>query len=115
MSARPEAAFVLLVLQSLFWFIAGVSAVPFGIAGERSMFALALVSFLVALGGTFVALGLVWRRRWARRVALGLEGLCIAGALILFAIPIGANHGLVAWMVNLALPVAVVVLLRKTP
>ena len=113
MSSRPEGAFVLLLLQSMFWFVAGVSAVPFGIAGERSMFGLALASMLLALGTALVAIGLLWRKQLARRVALVLESVCIAGTLILFAVPIGANHGLVAWMVNLGLPVAVVVLLRK--
>jgi hypothetical protein len=33
--------------------------------------------------------------------------------LILLLLPIGANHGPVSLMVNLALPVAVIVLLRK--
>ncbi len=104
---------MLLLLQSLFWAMAGISAVPFGIAGEASMFGLALVSMMLALATTFVGIGLLWRRRWARRTVLILECFCILGALILFAIPIGANHGLVAWLVNLGLPIAVFALLRK--
>jgi hypothetical protein len=37
----------------------------------------------------------------------------IAGSLLLLAVPIGANHGPVALMTNVALPIALIVLLRK--
>jgi hypothetical protein len=36
---------------------------------------------------------------------------CLAGSALLLALPIGANHGPVALMVNVALPAAVVWLL----
>jgi hypothetical protein len=47
--------------------------------------------------------------------ALGvrLEITCLAGSLLLLVLPIGANHGPVAWMTNVALPIALIVLLRK--
>ena len=38
---------------------------------------------------------------------------CLAGSLLLLAVPIGANHGPVAWMTNVALPIGLIVLLRK--
>jgi hypothetical protein len=37
----------------------------------------------------------------------------VAGALLRLALPIGANHGLVAWLANVGLPVAVIALLLK--
>jgi hypothetical protein len=42
-----------------------------------------------------------------------LEIACLVGSLLLLALPIGANHGPVAWMTNVLLPVALIVLLRK--
>jgi CheY-like chemotaxis protein len=33
--------------------------------------------------------------------------------MLLLVVPIGANHGPVAWMTNVALPIALIVLLRK--
>jgi hypothetical protein len=35
------------------------------------------------------------------------------GSLLLLALPIGANHGPVALMTNVVLPIALVLLLRK--
>ena len=112
-SARPEAAFVLLLLQALFWTSAGISAIPFAIAGEVFMLALGMASLLLGLGTCLVGIGMLWRRRWARRLTIGLEALCLAGSLLLLALPVGANHGLVSWMVNVGLPAAVIVLVRK--
>jgi hypothetical protein len=112
-SSRPEAAFVLLLLQALFWAIAGISAIPFALGGERSMLGLGLASLLLALGTCLVAIAIVWRRPWARRVAIALECLSLLGAFLLLALPIGANHGLVSWLVNVGLPVAVIALLRR--
>src|SRR5712692_7904475 len=43
-TSRPEGAFVLLLLQSIFWMVAGLSAVPFGLAGELHMAALGLIT-----------------------------------------------------------------------
>jgi hypothetical protein len=42
-----------------------------------------------------------------------MEIICLVGSVILLVLPIGANHGPVALMTNVALPLAVVVLLRK--
>lgn len=112
-SSKPEAAFVLLLLQALSWMAAGISAIPFAIAGELFMLALAVATLLLALGVCMVAIGILWRRRWARRLGVGLEVLCLAGSLVLMALPVGANHGLVAWMVNVVLPASLILLLRK--
>jgi hypothetical protein len=110
-SSRPEGAFVLLLLQSIFWMVAGLSALPFGLAGELHMAALGLVTLILALGTCLVAIGVLWRRRWARRVALTLEVVCTIGSALQLLLPIGANRGPVALLVDVALPVAVVVLL----
>jgi hypothetical protein len=112
-SSRPEAALVLLLMQALLWAIAGISALPFAIAGEVFMLGLGLASLLLALGTCLLAIGILWRRNRARRWAMRLEIACLAGSLLLLALPIGANHGPVAWMTNVALPVALIVLLRK--
>lgn len=112
-SSRPEAAFVLLLMQSLLWAIAGISAIPFALAGEVFMVGLGIASLLLALCTCLLAIGILWRRNRARRWAIRLEITCAVGSLLLLALPIGANHGPVAWMTNVALPVALIVLLRK--
>jgi hypothetical protein len=115
-SSRPEAAFVLLLLQSIFWMVAGLSALPFALAGEIHMIGLGLVSLLLALFVCLVGIGILWRRRWARRTALVLEIICLVGSGLVLLLPIGANRGPVSLMVNIALPVAMIWLLwgRKT-
>src|SRR5229473_5698400 len=112
MNSRPEAAFVLLLLQSMFWTIAGISAIPFAIAGETFMLGLGLASLLLALFTTMLGIGLLWRRRYARRWVLGMETVCLIGSLLLLVLPIGANHGPVSLMANVGLPLAVILLLR---
>ena len=112
-SARPEAAFVLLLMQSLFWLIAGISAVPFALGGEVYMAALAVVTMLLALGTLLLGIGVLWRRRRARGWAIALEVVCLVGTALLFAVPLGANRGLVSVLVNVALPIAVIALLGK--
>ncbi|TMC80358.1 MAG: hypothetical protein E6J06_14820 [Chloroflexi bacterium] len=113
MSSRPEAAFVLLLMQSIFWLIAGVSAAPFALAGEIFMAGLALATLLLALGTCICAIAVLWRRRWARVVVIALEVTCLFGSAVLLLIPLGFNRGLVSILVNVAVPVAVLVLLRK--
>jgi hypothetical protein len=113
-SSRPEAAFVLLLIQSLCWMIAGIAAAPFALAGEIFMAALAGATLLLALATCLVAIGVVWRRRRARTVAIVLEVVCLLGSALLLLIPIGANRGPVSLMVNIALPVAVILLLRRS-
>jgi hypothetical protein len=110
-SSRPEGAFVLLLLQSIFWMVAGLSSLPFGLAGELHMAALGVVTLMFALATCLVGIGVLWRRRWARRVALTLEVVCIIGSALQLLLPIGANRGPVALLVDVALPVAVVWLL----
>jgi hypothetical protein len=115
-TSRPEGAFVLLLLQAIFWGVAGLSALPFGLAGELHMAALGLVTLMFALVTCLVGIGVLWRRRWARRVALTLEVLCVIGSALQLLLPIGANRGPVALLVDVALPVAAVWLLwgKKT-
>ncbi|HKW58681.1 MAG TPA: hypothetical protein VJR46_02885 [Candidatus Dormibacteraeota bacterium] len=104
---------MLLLLQSLFWLIAGISAVPFVFGGEVHMAALAVATMLLALGTLLIAIGVLWRRRRARGWAIGLEVVCLVGTALLFALPLGANRGLVSLLVNVALPVAVITLLSN--
>jgi hypothetical protein len=115
-TSRPEGVFVLLLLQSILWMVAGLSAVPFGLAGELHMAALGLVTLMFALVTCLIGIGVLWRRQWARRVALTLEVVCIIGSALQLLLPIGANRGPVALLVDVALPVAVVWLLwgKKT-
>ena len=110
-TSRPEAVFVLLLLQSIFWMVAGLSALPFALAGEIHMIGLGLVSLLLALFVCLVGIGVLWRRRWARRTALVLEILCLVGSALVLVLPIGANRGPVALLVNVALPMAAMWLL----
>ena len=112
-TSRPEAAFVLLLMQSVFWLIAGVSAAPFALAGEVWMGALSLVTMLLALGTVICGIGVLWRRRRARAFAIALEVVCLFGSAVLFLLPIGFNRGLVSTLVNAVVPIAVIVLLRK--
>jgi hypothetical protein len=93
---------------------AGMSAIPFAIAGETAMAALGVATLLLAVGTCLIGIGVLWGRRWARRTAMILEAFCLAGSLLLLALPVGANHGLVAWMVNVGLPIALLVVLRKS-
>jgi len=104
---------VLLLMQSLFWLIAGISAVPFVLGGEVFMGALALATMLLALATLLLGVGVLWRRHRARGWAIALEVVCLAGTAILLLLPIGFNSGVVSVMVNVAVPVAVIVLLRK--
>ncbi len=104
---------MILLMQAIAWAIAGLSAMPFAIAGEPAMLVLGLATLLFALGAAFVAIGVLWRRRWARRIALALEVLCLGGSLLLLLVPIGANRGPVGLLTNVAVPLAVIVLLRK--
>ena len=112
-SSRPEATFVLLLMQSLFWLIAGISAAPFALAGEVFMAGLSVATLLLALGTCLVGLGVLWRRRWARGWAMAIEVTCLFGTAILLALPLGFNRGPVSILVNIALPVAVILLVRK--
>ena len=105
---------MLLLVQSLCWMIAGISAAPFALAGEVSMAGLAAATLLLALATCLVAIGVVWRRKRARRITIGLDVVCLLGSSLLLLLPIGANNGPVSLMVNIGLPVAVIVLLRKS-
>ena len=104
---------MLLLLQSLSWLIAGLSAAPLVPAGEVHMAGLALASLLLALATCLVALGVLWRSRWARGWALTIEIVCLFGAAVQLALPIGFNRGPVSLLVNVVLPIAVILLTRK--
>jgi hypothetical protein len=110
-TSRPEGVFVLLVLQSTFWIVAGLSALPFALAGEIHMAGLGLASLLLAMLVCLLGIGVLWRRRWARRTAIVFEVVTVIGSALSLLVPIGANHGPVALLVDLALPVAVIWLL----
>jgi len=100
-------------MQSLLWAIAGISAMPFALAGEVFMVGLGMASLLLALATCLLAIGILWRRNRARRWAMRLEIACLVGSLVLLVVPIGANHGPVSLMTNIALPIALIALLRK--
>ena len=110
-SSRPEAAFVLMLMQATFWIAAGLSSLPFVLAGEPYMLVLAGFTYGLAALTIGLAIGAVMRRRRARRWILVLESVCLGGALLQQVLPIGANHGSVALLVNIALPAAVIILL----
>jgi hypothetical protein len=111
-SSRPEAAFVLLTMQATFWLAAGISGLPFVLGGELYMVVLAAASAALAATTMALAIGLVRRSRAARRWTLVLESLCLGGSSLLLVLPIGANHGPVALLVNLILPGAIIFLIR---
>ena len=100
-------------MQSLFWLIAGISAAPFALAGEVFMAALSVATLLLALGTCLVGLGVLWRRRWARGWAIAIEAVCLFGTAILLLLPLGFNRGPVSLLVNVVLPVAVILLVRR--
>ena len=104
---------MLLLMQSLFWLIAGISAAPFVLGGEIFMAGLALASMLFAVGTFLCAVGILWRRRRARAFAIALEVTCLFGSAVLLLLPIGFNRGVVSILVNVLVPIAVIVLLRK--
>ncbi len=112
-TSRPEAAFVLMLMQATFWVAAALSALPFVLGGEVFMPALSVATLGLAAGAVGLAIGVVYRRPGARRWTLALESLCVAGGLAEQLLPIGANHGSVALLVNIVLPAAVVVLLAR--
>ncbi len=111
-TSRPEGAFVLMLMQSTFWVTAGISAFPFVLAGEVYMAALGAASLVLACVASVLAIGLVRRWRRSRRWAIALEAACLVSSGLLLAVPIGSNHGPVSLMVNIALPLAVIWLLR---
>ena len=109
-SSRPEAAFVLMLMQATFWIAAGLSSLPFVLAGEPYLLVLAGLTYGLAALTIGLAIGAVMRRRGARRWILALESLCLLGAILQQVLPIGANHGSVSLLVNVALPATVIIL-----
>ena len=111
-TSRPEAAFVLLLMQATFWLLAGISALPFVLGGEPYMLLLAGFSFALAALAVGSGIAMVRRRRWARRAVLVLEWICLAGSLLQLVLPIGANRGPVSLLVNVVVPASVILLVR---
>ncbi len=65
---------------------------------------LAVLTFVVARG--------VRRyHRWARRIAIVLEGLVVLGSTLLLLLPVDAMRGPVPLLINLVLPAAVLAIL----
>ena len=106
---------MLMLLQGVFWLIAGISALPFAVAGERFMAALGLATIMLALATFLLGVGILRRSPRARALTIALEVISLFGTGVLVLLPIGFNHGLVSLLVNAALPLAVIVLLRKEP
>lgn len=111
-TSRPEAAFVLLLLQATFWAGTALSAFPFALAGELFMIALGFATLMLAMSAVLLGAGLIRRRPRARSWTVRLEAVCVIGYVLALAIPIGTNHGPVAVTVNAVLPLAVILLVR---
>ena len=110
-TSRPEIVFVVLLMQATFWAAAGVSGLPFVLAGEVFMIGLAIASFALAVGTIALAIGIVRRRRRARKLAMIMESVCLGAEALALLLPLGANRGPVALLVNIAVPAAVLLLL----
>ena len=106
MSSRPEMAAVLLLVQASTWVLAGLGAAVITL-GEPAMAVPAMLTAALVACCLLLAAGLVGRRGWARAWTIALEWTCLTGSLLLLILPIGAPHGLVAVLVDVGLPVAV--------
>jgi hypothetical protein len=103
-------AVVLLLVQASTWALAALSALPLAL-GQPGMLVLAALTGALISCSLLLAAGLAYRRRWARGWTIALEWICLAGSLLLLVLPVGAPHGLVALMVNVGLPAALLGLL----
>ncbi|HEY8736139.1 MAG TPA: hypothetical protein VIO62_03745 [Candidatus Dormibacteraeota bacterium] len=105
-----DIAEVLLVLQGSLLLVTALGTVPFAVVEPGLRVATPLTLALAVL--TFVvARGIRRDRRWARRVALLLEGLVALGSALLWLLPVGAMRGPVPLLINLVLPAAVLAIL----
>src|SRR5258706_13603967 len=109
-TSRPEAAFVFLLMQATFWFLAGISALPFVLGGEVYMILLATFSFALAGFTVWSGMAVVPRHTSAPRAVLVLGWICLSGSALMFLLPVGANPVPVSRLVAVLLPVAVVLL-----
>src|SRR5438094_10544813 len=96
----------MLLMQALFWLIAGISALPFALGGEVFMAALGVVTMLLALATLMLAIGVLWRRRRARSVVLALEVMCLFSTAVLLLLPFGFSGGVASSIVSGGLPAA---------
>ena len=72
-------------------------------------------TILLALATFLLGVGILRRSPRGRAMTIALEVISLFGTGVLVLLPIGFNHGLVSLLVNAALPLAVIVLLRKEP
>jgi hypothetical protein len=105
-------AAVLLLVQASTWALSALAAIPFVLGGEPAMLLPAVLTAALVGCCLLLAAGLAGRRRWARGWTLALEWTCLAGSLLLLVLPTGTPHGLVAMLVNLGLPVALLYVLH---
>jgi len=105
-----EIASVLVVVQASLSFVAGLSALPFGIV-EPGFRLLGVLTLLIAAAMFWLARGLRRGRRWAWGWLVTLEGLSLAITTLLSLLPIGTMRGPVPLLVNLVIPLSVLVLL----
>ena len=109
---RREAVFVLLLVQGAAWLLAGVAALVFGIAGERVMLLLGLLTFLFGWATFWLATALLLRVRRARGIVLTLEWLCLLWSLAQLLLPFGNGAAPVMVLSGVALPLTVLLLLH---
>src|SRR5260221_12164648 len=94
-TSRPEAAFVLLLMQATFWFLAGISALPFVLGGEVYMLLLATFSFALAGFTVWSGMAVVRRRGRGARGGLAVTWLWLIGSTLILPLPSGAHRGAV--------------------
>jgi hypothetical protein len=109
---RPEAAFVLLLIQGTTWMLAGLSALVFGVAGERGMLLLGVLTILLGASAGWLGVALLLHLKRARRLTLTLEWICLVGSLIQWVLPLGNRPGPVALLTGFVLPAALLWLLH---
>ena len=107
-----EIAGVLVAVQASLSLVAGLSALPFAIV-EPGFRVLGLVTIVIAFGMFGLARNLRRGRRWAWRWLVTVQVLSLATTSLLALLPIGALHGPVPLLVNVAIPLSVLVLLAS--
>ena len=111
-SGRFEAVFVLLLVQGASWLLAGLAAVVLGIAGERVMLLLGLLTFVFGWSAFWLATALLLQLRRARGLALALEWPCLVWSLLQLLPPLGNGLTPVMLLTGVLLPLTVLVLLH---
>ena len=109
---RVEAVFVLLLMQGTSWLLAGLAAVVFGIAGERVMLLLGLLTGLLGWATFLLATTLLLRVRGARGTVLALEWMCLLWALVQALLPLGNRITPLVFLMGVLVPLTVLALLH---